>query len=250
MTETAAVIFDVDGTLVDSERDGHRVAFNRAFEELGLPDRWGVEEYGELLEITGGQRRLDAHLGARGMAEEERRQLVPRLHERKTELFREIVAGDRIRPRPGVERLLHDLRVTGIRLAVATTGTRSWVEPLISRLFDGLFEVVITGDDAPVRKPDPSAFQAALDRLGLRHRDAIAVEDSRNGLHAARAASLPCIVVVNGYTRHHDLRGADLVVDGFGDGETVAVLDDPHGLRPARLDAPLFRRLGQLVNSG
>lgn len=225
-----AAVFDVDGTLVDSERDGHRVAFNQAFEEFGLPDRWDVEHYGRLLAITGGQARIDAHLASRGMPDGERAAAVPRIHERKTAIFREMIASGSITARPGAERLLQDLERARIRLAVATTGTRAWVAMLLDRLFGAdRFEVVVTGDEAPVRKPDPSAYLQALEGLLVRPSSAVAVEDSENGLRAARAAGLPCAVAVNGYTAGQRFEDADLVVDGFGDPTSpAAVLLDPH----------------------
>lgn len=211
-----AVIFDVDGTLVDSERDGHRVAFNRAFEEMDLPYRWDVELYGELLATTGGQRRLHAYLEDQGMDDDERDDLVPRLHARKTELFQELVAEGRLEARPGVAALIDDLEQAGIRLAVATTGSRAWVDPLLERLF-GLerFSPVVTGDEAPDRKPDPSAYLMALEELDLPASEALAVEDSVNGLRAAHDAALVCVVVFNDYTAEQDFDGAELVVDTF-----------------------------------
>ena len=211
-----AVVFDVDGTLVDSERDGHRVAFNLAFEELGLPYRWDVELYGRLLEVTGGKQRLEKFLEGEGMAAEERDDVVPRLHQRKTELFRELVAGGGVEPRPGVIRVLEEATSAGLRLAVATTGSRGWVEPLLERLFPEVaFDPVITGDEAPVRKPDPSAYEMTLGRLGLPASEVLAVEDSANGLVAAHAAGLACVVVVNDYTADQELSQAELVVAGF-----------------------------------
>ncbi len=113
-----AVVLDVDGTLVDSERDGHRVAFNRAFEEAGLPDRWDVERYGELLAVTGGERRLNAYFEEQGMPEDEREELASRLHERKTEIFTEMAREGEIEARPGVSELLDELDEAGVRLAV------------------------------------------------------------------------------------------------------------------------------------
>ncbi|MDQ3354713.1 MAG: HAD-IA family hydrolase [Actinomycetota bacterium] len=219
-----AVIFDVDGTLADTERDGHRVAFNQAFEQLGLDYRWDIEPYGRLLDITGGQNRLHAYLEGEGMDEDQRGELVPRLHSRKNEVFQDLVATGRIEPRPGVIQLLDELERARVRLAVATTGSRAWVEPLLEKLF-GLdrFSPVVTGDEAPVRKPDPSAYHQALEGLGLPARSVVVVEDSASGLEAARAAGLACVVVTNDYTTSHDVAGAALVVDTF-EGLDVATL--------------------------
>ncbi|MBW3649841.1 MAG: HAD-IA family hydrolase [Actinobacteria bacterium] len=240
------VIFDVDGTLVDSERDGHRVAFNLAFRELGLPYEWGPELYGELLAITGGQQRLHAYLEQQGVPEEVREEQVPRLHHRKTELFQQLIAEGRVLARPGAERLLDELAEAGIPVAVATTGSRAWVDPLLERLFGAdRFSVVITGDEAPVRKPDPSAYFMTLEELALEPSAVVAIEDSRNGLEAARAAGLHCAVVVNDYTRAQDFGGAAVVLDGFGAPEDpAALLLDPAGLEPpGRLDVETLRRI-------
>jgi HAD superfamily hydrolase (TIGR01509 family) len=210
------VILDVDGTLVDSERDGHRVAFNRAFEEFGLDHRWSVDEYGDLLSTTGGRRRLHRYLAGRGMPDAERDRLVPRLHERKTELLVDLIRSGAVPPRPGVTRLLDDLDAAGARLAVATTGSSTWVRPLLDLHFGPhRFAAVVTGDEVRATKPDPEVYLLALARLGDARLRAVAVEDSPPGLASALAAGLRCAVVVNDYTRDADLVGADLVVDGF-----------------------------------
>ncbi len=218
-----AVIFDVDGTLVDSERHGHRVAFNQAFEELDLPYRWGEEEYGDLLRITGGKRRIEHYLADQGMEEEERGELAGRLHSRKSEILTELLDDGRLQPRPGGPRLLTELLSAGCTLAVVTTGSRSWVVHLLEKLFGEFhFDVVVTGDEVEERKPDPEAFHMALERLGLDAGRAVVVEDSAEGVDSAKAAGLACAVVVNGYTTDHDLDEADLVLDGFGEESSPA----------------------------
>ncbi len=225
-----AVIFDVDGTLVDSERHGHRVAFNQAFEEAGLPYSWDEDTYGELLRTTGGQRRLHRYLEQQGMDEDERAEVVPRLHGRKSEIFKGLVEAGKLEVRPGAARLLSELQDSSTAIGVVTTGSGHWVRALLGQIVpDVHFDVMDFGDDVSERKPHPEAYDVALDRLEVDDTGAVAVEDSEEGLEAAQAAGLPCVVVVNGYTEDHDLSGADLVLDGFGeDGLPAGVLADPH----------------------
>jgi len=227
-----AVVFDVDGTLVDSERHGHRVAFNRAFEAFDLPYRWDEDLYGELLHTTGGQRRIDGYLAGQGVGEAERAELAPALHRRKTEILEQMVDDGAIEVRRGAARLLDELGAEGVVRAVGTTGSRRWVERLLRRMLaEVTWEVIVAGDDVTNRKPHPEVFVTAVEKLGLDGPDEmVVVEDSAEGLEAARAAGLCCVVVVNGYTADHELAGADLVLDGFGDpGAPAKVLDDPHG---------------------
>ena len=238
-------MFDVDGTLVDSERHGHRVAFNLTFEEFGLPYRWGEDEYGGLLRVTGGRHRIEGYLAAQGVGEE-RRALALALHQRKTAIMTGLIEEGRIAARPGVRRLLAELAGAGTTLAVATTGSRGWVERVLDRSIPGItFEVVVTGDDVAARKPDPEAFARAVELLGLPAAGVIAIEDSAEGLASATGAGLRCAVIVNGYTARHDLTGADLVLDGFGEpGAPAQVLHDPWQTGcDGVLDAALLARL-------
>ena len=242
-----AVVLDVDGTLVNSERDGHRVAFNLAFEEAGMPDRWDEQKYGELLGVPGGKRRLKHYFEQQGdMSEEEREETAGRLHVRKTEIFTEMAKAGEIKARPGVPELIDELEAGGVRLGVATTGSRTWVDPLLDRLF-GIkrFEASVGGDEVPTPKPDPAAHLMAIDRLGVPAPYAPAIEDSAIGLKAAKAAGLACAVVSNDYTREQDFGEADVVLDGFGLPEAPAeVLSDPLGLDPpGRLDVATMRAL-------
>lgn len=241
----AAVVFDVDGTLVDSERHGHRVAFNLAFEEFGLPYRWDEDSYGGLLRLTGGRRRIERYLEGAGMGEE-RVTLAASLHERKTEIMTGLIEEGRITARPGVARLLAELAGAGSALAVATTGSRGWVERVLARSTPGAeFTVVVTGTDVAARKPHPEAYVRAVELLGVPAHEVVAVEDSAEGLESALGAGLRCAVVVNGYTQDHDLGGADLVLDGFGEPERPArVLADPrHTGCEGVLDAVTLARL-------
>lgn len=240
------VVLDVDGTLVNSERDGHRVAFNLAFEEAGMPDRWDVEHYGELLGVPGGKRRLMHYFEQRDVPEDEREELAGRLHARKTEIFTEMARAGEIEARPGIAELIDELEAANVRLGVATTGSRTWVDPLLDRLF-GLerFEAIVGGDEVADPKPDPAAHRLALERLGVPAHSAPAIEDSAIGLRAAKAAGLACAVVLNDYTREQDFDSADVVLDGFGLPDAPAsVIRDPHGVDPpGRLDLGTMRAL-------
>lgn len=226
------VLFDVDGTLVDSERHGHRVAFNRSFEELGLPYRWDEALYGDLLLVTGGKERIDHYLRGQGMDEDRRKDLVPTIHERKNHYFLELVHEGAVPARPGAGRLIDELHEAGVTLGVVTTGSRDWVEAVVKQHF-GLdrFEVVVTGEQVPKKKPDPSAYEIALERLGMEASSTLAVEDSVPGFTSAKAAALVCAVVVNDYTKDASFEDADLVVDGYGAPDAPArTLSDPYSI--------------------
>lgn len=220
-----AVIFDVDGTLADTERDGHRVAFNEAFEAAGLDYRWDVEEYGELLALTGGRRRITHYLTAQGHDPDQAAALATELHRDKTRRFAALVRTGAMQARPGTAELIKALRADGVRTAVATTGTGDWVLPLLDTLF-GLdaFDVVVTGTDITDLKPDPAVYLETMARLKVTPAAAVAIEDSRNGVQAAVAAGLCCVAVVNGYTREQDLSGAAAVLDDLARPGGVTVL--------------------------
>ncbi|MGH3779321.1 MAG: HAD-IA family hydrolase [Pseudonocardiaceae bacterium] len=235
-----AVIFDVDGTLADTERDGHRVAFNAAFEAAGLNYRWSVEEYGELLATTGGRRRIKQYLQSNGHSATDAAALAAELHADKTRRFVALVRTGAMQARPGAAELIDALRAEEMAVAVATTGTGDWVLPLLDGLFGiDAFDVVVTGSDVTDLKPDPAVYLETLVRLGLTAAEAVAVEDSANGVQAAASAGLRCVAVVNGYTRDQDMSGAIAVLDDLARPGGVSVLrGDPqlgNGLTVAAL---------------
>lgn len=193
----AALLWDIDGTVAETERDGHRVAFNLAFAEEGLAWGWDEQRYGELLHVTGGRERLLADMAHRPDAparEAERQSLAQRLHQRKNRHYEQLVEQGLISARPGVLPLMRDAAAAGARQAIVTTTSRSNVVALMSRLLGphwaGHFSAVVCGEDAPRKKPDPQAYVLALEQLGLPAQAGLALEDSAPGLAAARAAGL------------------------------------------------------------
>ncbi|MDP3295549.1 MAG: HAD-IA family hydrolase, partial [Nevskia sp.] len=189
-----ALIFDVDGTLADTERDGHRIAFNAAFEAAGLDRHWDVVRYGELLAVTGGKERILYYLSQNHPAlldEAGIDERIARLHKAKTAFYSELVAAGALPLRPGVARLIAEARAAGLRLAIATTSTPENVAVLLEHSLvpgsSAWFEVIGAGDVVPAKKPAPDIYQWVLEWLGLPATACLAFEDSENGLRAARA---------------------------------------------------------------
>lgn len=219
-----AFLFDVDGTLADTERDGHRHAFNAAFREFGLDWDWDVALYGQLLAVTGGKERMRYYVErfrpdyAKPAAFE---QLVAELHQAKTRHYTRMLAEGGIPLRPGVKRLLAEARAAGLVMGVATTTTPENVTALLrhSLAEDGpaWFDVIAAGDIVPAKKPAPDIYLWAMAQLGLKPEQCLAFEDSENGIRASRGAGLRTIVTVNDYTRDHDFTGALAVLSDLGE---------------------------------
>ncbi len=219
-----ALIFDVDGTLADTERDGHRVAFNLAFEEFGLDWNWDEALYGELLAVTGGKERMAYYLQKFNTdfpQDDKTADLIVDLHKAKTRHYTELLAGGSIPLRPGVERLIQEARDAGLRLAIATTTTPENVTALLEHaLAPGScdwFEVIAAGDIVPAKKPAADIYVWALEKMNLPAEACLAFEDSENGIKSSQGADLKTIVTINEYTRDHDFTGAEVVLDNMGE---------------------------------
>jgi len=218
----AALIFDVDGTLADTERDGHLPAFNAAFSEAGLPWVWDETLYGELLGVTGGKERI-RHYCERFQAEHALRpdfgDLVAELHRNKTRHYLARVEAGGIPLRPGVARLIGQARAAGLRLGVATTTSADNVSALLRASLapdaTNWFELIAAGDVVPAKKPAPDIYHYVLAGMALPAGACLALEDSGNGLAASRAAGVPTVVTLNDYTRGQDFRGALAVLPGL-----------------------------------
>jgi HAD superfamily hydrolase (TIGR01509 family) len=227
----SALIFDVDGTLAETE-ELHRRAFNAAFEEAGLPWHWDRPLYGDLLKVTGGKERIARYMTLRGGDVDPGDQTrIAELHRRKTELYNHAVQAGSIALRPGIVALLEAATSQGVRLAIATTTSSPNVDSLLSTTIGArwttMFPVVAAGDMVARKKPAPDVYEMALAGLGLRGGDCLALEDSRNGLLSALAADVATVVTVSEYTRHEEFEGALAVgtdlptLAGSADGSTI-----------------------------
>lgn len=215
-----ALIFDVDGTLAETE-EVHRAAFNGAFREAGLPWVWDRDLYRRLLLVSGGRERMRAFAAEADPArlDDGFTELAARLHHRKTALYTEAVGAGAVPLRPGVTALLREARAAGVRCAVATTTSRANVVALLDGATGGeghgWFETLVCAEDAPVKKPAPDVYLEALARLGLPPAACLALEDSVNGVGAATAAGIAVVVSESIYTAGDDFTGARAVMPDF-----------------------------------
>jgi HAD superfamily hydrolase (TIGR01509 family) len=222
VTAIKALFFDQDGVIVDSERDGHRVAFNQTFREFGFDVNWDVDTYQQLLKIAGGKERARHYLHTVGfgksVASEDEDDLIRSLHKRKTELFVELIQEGKLPLRPGVYRLMREAMDEGLVLGICTTSNERAANALVkSMLADIRFDFVLAGDIVPEKKPAPDIYFLALDEAHLDPENCVVIEDSSNGVLAAKSAALKVIATTSAYTVDEDLSGADVVLSCLGD---------------------------------
>jgi HAD superfamily hydrolase (TIGR01509 family) len=233
MIACEALIFDVDGTVADTE-EVHRQAFNLAFGACRLDWIWDVPLYTELLRVTGGKERIASYMERLRLPPAERRrlhELIPEIHRAKTRLYRELIEVGQMKPRAGVRRLMMEARSAGIRMAIASTTSPENIEPLITaglgRQAMDWFDTIATGDVVAKKKPAPDIYNVALKTLGVDPARGIAVEDSASGVNSAKAAGLFTVATPNIWTWTQDFTAADLLLGSLGDpDEPLAPADE------------------------
>lgn len=217
-----ALIFDCDGVLVDTERDGHRVAFNAAFKAIGWTTEWSVERYGELLTTAGGKERMRRHFDETSwpVPEAERDAAIASLHKLKTDLFMELIESGALPLRPGIARIVDEAIAANLKIAVCSTSNERAVQAVVNKMLGpkrAQHIKVFAGDIVAKKKPDPAIYTLAAHDLGLDAKKCVVVEDSNNGLRAAKSAGMNCIVTMSSYTADEDFKLADRVVHELGD---------------------------------
>ncbi len=229
VNELKALIFDCDGVLAETERDGHRIAFNRTFAAKGYGFEWDAALYKELLKVGGGKERMKHFFDQAGWPEgtSDKDALIKELHQRKTDYYTQMVEAGELPLRPGVARLVDEAIAAGVKLAVCSTSNEKSVHTVVERLLGpdrkAKFDVILAGDVVSKKKPDPEIYTLVLQRLHLKPTQCVVVEDNRNGLLAAKGAGVCCLVTTNSYTEDEDFHEADLVVSELGDPPHVQV---------------------------
>ena len=240
MSEIKALLFDVDGTLADTEKDGHRVAFNKAFQEADLDWYWTVDIYGDLLSVTGGKERIRYYLEKSQVPPppvDDLAGFIADLHKAKTAHYTRMLGEGSIPLRPGVERLLNEAREKGMRLAIATTTTPANVTALLESTLGkesiDWFEVIAAGDIVPAKKPAPDIYIWAMEKMQITPDEVVAFEDSENGVRSVLDAGIKrLLITVNDYTRDHNFAGASLVLEELGEPDKPAKVIE--GKAPAK----------------
>jgi beta-phosphoglucomutase-like phosphatase (HAD superfamily) len=234
--ELQALLFDCDGVLAETERDGHRVAYNRAMQELNIKAEWTVEEYAELVLISGGKERLKYYFGRepdRFPPVQYNQELIHEIYLKKTAIFKNLTNKGDMPSRSGVFRIVREAHEENILLFVCSTSHRESVEALIRHNYGEVccswFTELFCGDIVERKKPAPDIYVLAQEKHRLSGEKCFIIEDSRNGLLAAKGAGIHCLITPSYYTFGEDFSGADLVASCLGDpvGEQSRIIKGP-----------------------
>ena len=234
MATLKALIFDVDGTLAETEREGHRLAFNRAFADAGLDWYWNEEVYGDLLAVSGGKERIRFFIKdyapcfpgtvcvpGKSDTPVNLPYFIAQLYATKTGYYQRLLKDGKIPLRPGVQRLILAARAAGIRLAIATTSAQENAIALLRTTLGpnspDWFEVIAAGDIVPRKKPAPDIYHYVLEKMRLPAKECLVFEDSEHGLESAVQVGLPTVVTIHDYTRMQNFSTAALVLDHLGE---------------------------------
>jgi HAD superfamily hydrolase (TIGR01509 family) len=222
MSELKAIFFDMDGTIIDTEKDGHRVAFNEAFKQVGIDAEWNVLQYHKLLQIAGGKERMKFYFQGEGKnflpAEKSVDDFVQQLHLLKTEIFVSLIESGKLPLRPGIKRIMKEANESGILVGICTTSNEKAVKTIVNSLLNDIkIDLILAGDIVTKKKPDPEIYLLALKKTGFSPKEVLVVEDSENGLIAGKDAGIKVLVTVNEYTKNENLAGANAVVSSLGD---------------------------------
>lgn len=222
MAQIKAFFFDQDGVIIDTEKDGHRVAFNETFDHFNLGAHWSVEDYHQLLQVGGGKERMRHYHHTKGfdvsIPEDEEDAFIKELHAYKTDAFIRLLETNKLPLRPGIHRIMREINQLGLTLAVTTTSNQRSAKAVAEGILSDIrFDFIIAGDMVSRKKPDPEIYLMALERSGLLPEECIVIEDSQNGVAAAKAAAIPVVATTNFYTEKEDLSAADLIVTCLGD---------------------------------
>jgi len=227
-----ALIFDCDGVLVDTERDGHRVAFNMVFASRGIDVVWSIEEYKKLLKVAGGKERLKYYFEENGWPAQlgDREELILSMHKQKTEFFMQLIESGTLPLRPGIKRIVDEAIANNIKLAVCSTSSEKSVRLIVELLLGKQrainFQAILAGDIVTKKKPDPEIYKLCIEKLSIIPQNCMVIEDSRNGLLAAKAANFNCLITTNDYTADENFTEADILVNDLGDDHNIQITID------------------------
>ncbi len=231
MAEFKGLIFDCDGVIAETEADGHSVAFNKVFNEENLGIEWDIETYGEKLKIAGGKERMRTIFTTSKLTRNigDIDEYIKKLHKRKTDIYMELIEQGKLPGRQGVKRLVQEAYQKCIKLAIGSTSNERGVNLLARNVLGeqvyGYFETILAGDIVSRKKPDPEIYLLAAHKLGLKPEECCVVEDTENGLKAAKAAGMKCIVTRSRYSKDEEFSQADLIVNSLGEGSDRVNID-------------------------